>query len=88
MSEPGNDIRWQIRDHEKRVTKLEDSGAGADHEKRILKLEKYNLGVFDQRLKALDEDVKSLKRAFYTFAFGVVGSAVVFAFTVFALLGK
>lgn len=36
----------------------------------------------------LGEDVRALKRAFYTFAIGTVGSAVVFAFTVFALLGK
>lgn len=38
-------------------------------------------------LEHLEEDVRTLKRAFYTFAFGVVGSAIVFAFTVFALLG-
>lgn len=36
----------------------------------------------------LAEDVRALKRAFYTFAVGTVGSAVVFAFTVFALLGR
>lgn len=35
----------------------------------------------------LGEDVRALKRAFYTFAVGTVGSAVVFAFSVFALLG-
>ena len=35
-----------------------------------------------------DDDVKALKRAFYTFAFSAVGSAVLFAFTVFSLLGK
>lgn len=41
-----------------------------------------------QQIKDLGDDVRSLKRAFYTFAFSVVGSAVVFAFAVFALLGK
>ncbi len=39
-------------------------------------------------VRALHDDVNSLKRAFYTFAFSVAGSAIVFAFTIFALLGK
>lgn len=39
------------------------------------------------QVEHLAEDVRALKRAFYTFAVGTVGSAVVFAFTVFALLG-
>jgi hypothetical protein len=34
------------------------------------------------------EELRSVRRSFYTFAFGVVGSSIVFAFTVFALLGK
>jgi hypothetical protein len=41
-----------------------------------------------QQLKDLGDDVRSLKRAFYTFALAVVASSVTFAFTVFALLGK
>lgn len=42
----------------------------------------------EDTLEHLEEDVRALKRAFYTFAFGAVGSAVVFALSVFALLGK
>ena len=39
-------------------------------------------------LDHLADDVRALKRAFYTFAFSVVGSSILFAFTVFALLGR
>lgn len=41
-----------------------------------------------KEVEALTDELRSLRRSFYTFAFGVVGSSVVFAFTVFALLGK
>lgn len=40
------------------------------------------------QIDPIREDVRALKRAFYTFAISAVGSAVVFAFTIFALLGK
>jgi hypothetical protein len=50
--------------------------------------EKYDPAVTNERMNALLDDVRALKKAFYTFAFSVVGSAVLFAFTVFALLGK
>jgi hypothetical protein len=56
-------------------------------DKRVGRLEQFEPAVMSQQLRDLDRDVTSLKRAFYTFAFGVVGSAVMFAFTVFALLG-
>lgn len=68
----GNGVRWDIRDLVRRVKKIED-----------LKPE-----VMSYELTELRKDVNSLKRAFYTFSFSVVGSAVVFAFTVFALLGR
>jgi hypothetical protein len=41
-----------------------------------------------KEVEALTDELRSLRRSFYTFAFGVVGSSIVFAFTVFALLGK
>lgn len=50
--------------------------------------DKYDPAVMDVKLTNLAQDVRALKRAFYTFAFSVVGSAVLFAFSVFALLGK
>lgn len=56
-------------------------------ERRVEHLFALEPAVLAREVKILGEDVKALKRAFYTFAFGVVGSAVVFAFTVFALLG-
>jgi hypothetical protein len=70
---PGNgrELKWRVDQHDKRL----------DH------LERFEPAVMTQQLKELDRDVTSLKRAFYTFAFGIVGSAIVFAFSVFALLG-
>ncbi len=60
----------------------------ADLERRMAEIEKLQPAVLAERLTATSRDVQSLKRAFYAFAFSVVGSAVMFAFTVFALLGK
>lgn len=69
------------------------------HEQRLRSLENYNLGVLDSNIRDLkaaltelklevDRDVGGLRRAFYAFAFSVVGSAIVFAFSIFALLGR
>lgn len=44
--------------------------------------------IMAYEITELRKDVQAMKRAFYTFAFSVVGSSVLFAFTVFALLGK
>lgn len=60
----------------------------ADHQRRLERLERFEPAAMKQRMEDLSDDVLALKRAFYTFAFGVVGSAVLFAFTIFALLGK
>ena len=74
MTEPGNGnrLRWQVDEHTRRLEKLE----------------RFEPAVMRQKIEDLGQDVSSLKRAFYTFAFGVVGSAIIFAFTVFALLGR
>lgn len=56
--------------------------------RRLEAIEATKPETMAQQLKDLGEDVKSLKRAFYTFAFSVVGAAIIFAFTVFSLLGK
>lgn len=69
-------VAYRYRDIHRRVRALEDEA------------DKYELPVMASELRRLSEDVRTLKRAFYTFAFSVVGSSVVFAFTVFALLGK
>lgn len=82
------EIRYRQNDIHARVGGLEESGAGRDHEKRLNHLEEFDPAVTAERLRTLTNDVQGLKRAFYTFAFGVVGSAIVFAFTVFSLLGK
>lgn len=57
-------------------------------ERRVDRLENYDPGALAERVTNLSDDVRALKRAFYTFAAGAVTSSVVFAFTVFALLGK
>jgi hypothetical protein len=51
-------------------------------------IDKLEPPVMAFELKALRDDVQSLRRAFYTFAFSTVGAAIIFAFSVFALLGK
>ena len=56
-------------------------------ERRVDKLEELEPAVVANEVQNLARDVRALKFAFYTFTFGVVGSAIVFAFTVFALLG-
>lgn len=61
---------------------------GRELGRRLDALEKLEPAVLAERVANLSEDVRALKRAFYTFAVGVVGSSVVFAFTVFALLGR
>jgi hypothetical protein len=69
-------IAYRYRDLHRRVRNLEARD------------EKYDPAVTAVQVQSLREDVRALKRAFYTFAFSVVGSAIVFSFTVFALLGK
>lgn len=61
---------------------------GRELSRRLDVIEKLEPAVLAERVANLSEDVKALKRAFYTFAIGAVGSAIVFAFSVFALLGR
>lgn len=49
---------------------------------------KVRMAVVETQLSNLIDDVISLKRSFYTFGFSITASAVIFAFTTFALLGK
>lgn len=56
--------------------------------RRLKAIEDTKPETMAAELKGLREDVGSLKRAFYTFSFSAVGAAIVFAFTVFAILGK
>lgn len=56
-------------------------------ERRVDKLEELEPAVMAERVNALSKEVQALKKAFYTFAASVAGSAVLFAFTVFGLLG-
>lgn len=56
--------------------------------RRVSRLEELKPEVVAYEVSSLRDEVHGLKRAFYTFAFSVVGSAVVFAFSVFALIGN
>jgi hypothetical protein len=56
--------------------------------RRIEKLEDLQPAVLAERVDNLSEDVRALKRAFYTFAISAVASSITFAFAVFALLGR
>ena len=49
--------------------------------------ELHNLGVQESKLENLEDDVRSLKRALYTFMFSVVASAIVIVITAFTQLG-
>lgn len=69
---PHNGVQWRLNDLDRRMKQIESL--------------KPDVMAFE--VKETRDDVKALKRAFYTFAFSVVGSTIVFAFTVFALLGK
>lgn len=61
---------------------------GREIGRRLEKIERLEPAVMAERISALSDDVKALKRAFYTFAFSAVGAAIIFAFSVFALLGR
>lgn len=76
-----NELRWKLE------TQLEAQRHQTD---RINKLETAlaEIPVLKERVQNLGDDVRGLKRAFYTFSFSMVISAFGFAFTVFELLGK
>jgi hypothetical protein len=52
------------------------------------RIDELQPAVMAFELRETRKEVAGLKRALYTFALGVVGSSIIFAFTVFALLGK
>ncbi len=84
-------VKWWLRNHEERLHKLERiPPATAVLEERLGRIGDVpsKVGVLEERVANLSDDVKSLKRAFYTFAFSVVGGAVIFAFSVFELVGN
>lgn len=56
--------------------------------RRLDAIERTKPETMAQQLLDLGDDVRALKRGFYTFAFSTVGAAVLFAFTVFTLLGR
>lgn len=49
--------------------------------------EKYDPAVAELRLKNIERDIQTVKRALYGLMFVIVAGSVTFAFTVFALLG-
>lgn len=68
-----NGLRWDV--HELKRWRHDD-------------IDPLKLQVMAYELAELRNDVRAMKRAFYTFSFSVVLAAVTFAFAVFALLGK
>jgi len=59
-----------------------------DLQRRLERIEEVKPDVLADNVKSLSDEIKSLRRSFYTFAFATVGSAILFAFTVFSLLGN
>lgn len=47
MNEPENGIRWQVKDHGRRIDTLE----------------RYDLGVIDNRLKNVESEIHDIKKA-------------------------
>lgn len=84
VDEPNGTLRFRVQQLEVEHERLRARSHDLVAEQQTLRLLVQHA---NDALEHLEEDVRALKRAFYTFAFGVVGSAVVFAFTVFALLG-
>lgn len=56
-------------------------------EKRLAVIEDLRPQVMAFELQELRKDVASLRKALLTFSLTVAGSAIIFAFSVFALLG-
>lgn len=67
-----NGLRWRVGQLEGRMTRVED------HTRHY--------GIVEARVESLSDDMRSLRKAFYTFAFAVVGSSIIFALTVFTIL--
>lgn len=67
-----NSVQWRLRRLEEDVRELKGA----------------NVSVLAERVNNLAEDVKSLRAGFRNFAFGVVGGAIIFAFSVLALIGQ
>lgn len=60
---------------------------GRELGRRIGRIEDVKPDVLAEKLDQLSADVKALKTAFYALILSVVGSAIAFAFTVFAQHG-
>lgn len=56
-------------------------------ERRLERIEAVKPDVIAAEIVHLSEEVHSLKRAFYSFAFSVVASALLFAATAFQVIG-
>jgi hypothetical protein len=60
--------------------------AGESLDVKIARIDERLLALL-QRTEEFEEDVKSLRRSLYTFAFSAVIAALVFALAVFQLVG-
>ncbi len=59
-----------------------------DLERRLTRIEDLKPDVMASELGNIRDEVRGLKRAFYTFGFSMVGGALLFAFTAFQVFGS
>lgn len=84
QAEPNGTVKFRLDFLEREQTRQRDRIHDVLNELAATRLELQHVA---DEVKHQSEDVQALKRAFYTFAIGTVGSAIIFAFTTFALLG-
>lgn len=79
--------RQRDRLDEAAITATRAKDAADQLERRVTLVEATKPEVMQATLATLVEDVQSLRRALYTFAFSVVGGALLFAFTAIKVVG-
>ena len=77
VDEPANGTAWRLKSLEARVGTLESNKPEVIADR---------VSNHAQALQELRDDVQSLKRALYTFALSISGSAIAFAIAVFQVV--
>ena len=68
-----NGLRWQVNDLSRRMGRLED------------KIDRFKLDVLVDRVELLSAELRSFRRSFITFAFGMVSASAISSLTIFLI---
>jgi hypothetical protein len=83
---PTNGVRYQLSELGRRVDNLERNTENLRViEERVKSLQRVLDKEVNRRLNDLDNDVSGLRRALYTAALGITGSAILFSATIFSV---